>query len=140
MIATFPDNAINQELKARLHNLDVNGTTFKFYIKNVTSESQKFYFLKSTQISQLDFNKCGTGHITSTEIQVVVILPKNQGSELILNKAIEALYTELEDFSLPVDTGLTVNRIELSVDNDLTEKIGGDIVYRKIVRVETHIK
>ena len=139
MIAAFPDNAINKELRDRLNNLDVDGTTFKFYVKNVTSEKQNFYFLKSTQISQPDFNKCGTGHITSTEIQVVVILPKNQGSELILNNAVSALYSELEDFSLPGSTGLVVNRVELSVENDLSEKIGGNVVYRKIVRLETTI-
>lgn len=136
MIAAFPDNDINLELYNRLNNLDVDGTTFKFYVKQVTSEKQNFYFLKSTQISQPSNTKCGTGHITSTEIQVTVILPKNVGSEDLLNKAVAALYVELEDFNIP---GRSVNNLELSVDNDLTEEIGGNIVYRKIVRMETTI-
>lgn len=137
MIAPFPDNAINTELYNRLNNLDVNGTTFKFYVKQVTSDKQKFYFLKSTQLNQPDFTKCGTGYINSTEIQVVAILPKNSGSELILNNAVAALFTELEDFN--VSGALNVSKVELSVDNDLTEDIGGDIVYRKIVRMELTI-
>lgn len=140
MISAFPDNQINAELKTRLNNLDVNGTIFKYYVKNVTSDNQKFYFLKSTQITQPEFNKCGTGHITSTEIQVTVILSKNKGSELILNNAVAALYSALDGFSLDAGTGLVVNRSELSVDNDLTEKTGANIVYRKIVRLETHIR
>ena len=60
MIAPFPDNPINTELYNRLNNLDVNGTTFKFYVKQVTSDKQKFYFLKSTQLNQPDFTKCGS--------------------------------------------------------------------------------
>lgn len=139
MIAAFPDNEINKELFSRLNNLDVNGITFKFFVKRATSQEPKYYFLKSTQVSQPEFNKCGTGHITSTEIQVVVILPKNQGSEALLNMAVAALYVQLEDFSLPVSTGLKVNRVELSVDNDLTEETGSEVVYRKIVRMETTI-
>ena len=139
MIAEFPDNDINAELKSRLDNLDVNGNEYKFYVKRVTSQKQKFYFLKSTKLNSPFETKCGTGHITPTQIQATVIQPKNVGSELILNNAIAALFNLLEDFSLPSSTGLVVNRHVLSVINDLEEDIGGDTVYRKIVLMETTI-
>lgn len=137
MRTAFPDNAINLELFNRLNNLDVNGTTFKFFVQRVP-EDVNFYFLKSTQPSQEGgVTKCGKGWETSTEIQVVVILPKRSGSEKILNRAVAELMIQLDDFSL--SSPFVVNQVTLSVDNNLTEVVGGNVVHRKIVRMETII-
>ena len=135
----LPDNDINTELKARLHNMEIDGNMFKFYVSNVTSAKVKFYFLVGTQINNADPTKCGKGWENATEIQVITIFPKNTGSKYLMNEATNGLIQELKDFSLPTATGLKVNRVRINVENELIEETRAETVFRKIVRIETRI-
>lgn len=139
MTAQLPDNEINKELRSRLHNMEIGTYMFKFHISKATSARDKFYFLVSTQLNAKQSNKCGNGWINSTEIQVVVIFPKNTGSKNIINLAANGVIQELEDFTLPSATGLKVNLVDLSIDNELIEDTQSEVVYRKIIRMETNI-
>lgn len=136
MNTALPDNAINAEIKSRLHNSDVNGTDFPLYLARVTSNNAKNYYLINTQLNQSTSTKCGKGWLNSTEIQVVVILDKNDGSKKLLNEATEVLRQELEDFSL---TGFSVNNVDINIENELVTESNSEIVYQKIVRLETQI-
>lgn len=139
MTAQLPDNEINKELRSRLHNMEIGTYMFKFHVSRATSTRDKFYFLVSTQLNTKQSNKCGNGWINSTEIQVVVIFPKNTGSKNIMNLAANEAIQELEDFTLPSATGLKVNLVDLSIDNELVEETKSEVVYRKIIRMETSI-
>ncbi len=140
MNAVLPDNFINRELRARLDNLEVDGISFRLFDSRVTSSNPRQYFLISTQLNNQEFNKCGNGWENSTEIQVIVRADKNSGSKALLNNATQEVLTELSDFSLPQSTGLVVNRLELGVANELVDERGSEIVYQKIVRMETSIR
>ena len=135
----IPDNHINKELKARLNNLDVDGTAFKFFDSRATSSRSKNYFLLSTQLNGSRRTKCGKGWLNSTEIQVVVIHPLNTGSKALMNRATEELLNEIDDFSLPVGSGFTVNGVETYIANEIVQNEDSNVVYRKIVRMETTI-
>lgn len=139
MITTLPDNAINTELKARLHNMEVGGETFKFYVTNVTSAKVKNYFLVGTQLNLPKHTNCGVGWFNETVIQVVTIYPKNTGSKALMNDATNDVIQELEDFSLPVLTGLIVSLVTLDIENELIEDTASEVVYRKIIRMKTTI-
>lgn len=136
MNTALPDNAINAEIKARLHNSDVNGVNFPLYLSRVTSANEKNYYLINTQLNQPTSTKCGKGWLHSTEIQVIVVLDTNEGSKKLLNEATELLRQELEDFSL---TGFAVNKIDLSIENELVTNTESEIVYQKIIRLEIQI-
>ena len=140
MISPLPDNEINKELKARLHNMEVDGQTFKFYVSKVTSAKDRFYFLVNTQLNAPDNSKCGTGWIHATEIQVVCIHPKNMGSKALLNEATNDLIQELQDFSLPTLSGMSVSLVTINVENELVEDVSSEVVYRKIVRLELRVR
>lgn len=140
MNAVLPDNEVNKEIASRLHNSEVDGLTFPLYVSRVTSGNPKQYFLINTQLNNQEFNKCGNGWENSTEIQVIVRQPKNTGSKVLLNNATQEVLSQLADFSLPVLTGLKVNRVELSVANELVDERGNEIVYQKIIRLETSIR
>ncbi|MEM6814899.1 MAG: hypothetical protein AAF600_10945 [Bacteroidota bacterium] len=140
MIAAYPNNDINRELKARLNNLDVGGTNFRIFDSRVTTNNIRNYILISTQLNQPEFNKCGDGWENSTEIQIIVRSKKNQGSKALLNQAAQSVLDELQDFSLPVSTGLAVNSVVLSDVNELVDDRGSEIVYQKILRMETSIR
>lgn len=139
MIAAFPDNAINTEIKARLHNAGVDGKTFPLFISRATNSKEKQFFLISTQLNDPNFNKCGDGWENSTEIQVIVRVNKNSGSKALLNNATQEVLTQLSDFSLPGSTGLTVNKIQLSTPNEIVLTEGNEVIYQKIIRMETLI-
>nr|WP_299488595.1 hypothetical protein [uncultured Allomuricauda sp.] len=139
MIAAFPDNAINTEIKARLHNAGVDGKTFPLFTGRATNSKAKQFFLISTQLNDPNFNKCGDGWENSTEIQIIVRLNKNSGSKALLNNATQEVLTQLSDFSLPGSTGLTVNKIQLSTPNEVVLTEGNEIIYQKIIRMETLI-
>ena len=139
MTTELPDNAINTELKARLHNMDIGGIIFKLYVSNVTSAKVKNYFLVGTQLNNPEPTKCGVGWYNETVIQVITIYPKNTGSKALMNNATNGVIQELEDFSLPVLTGLHINSVFLDVDNELIEDTASEIVYRKIIRMKTTI-
>jgi len=139
MTTTLPDNELNKELKARLQNMEVGNEMFKFFVSRITSQKVKFYFLVTTQLNQPEVTKCGKGWRNSTEIQVTTIYPKNTGSKALMNDATDGVIREIEDFSLPVTTGLKVSTVDISVDNELVENTNSEIVYRKIVRLETLI-
>lgn len=140
MNAVLPDNEVNKEIASRLHNSEVDGLTFPLYVSRVTSGNPKQYFLINTQLNNQEFNKCGNGWENSTEIQVIVRQPKNTGSKVLLNNATQEVLSQLADFSLPSSTGLKVNRVELSVANELVDERGNEIVYQKIIRLETSIR
>ncbi|MEM6895719.1 MAG: hypothetical protein AAF554_18640, partial [Bacteroidota bacterium] len=86
------------------------------------------------------FNKCGDGWENSTEIQIIIRSKKNQGSKALLNQAAQSVLNELQDFSLPISTGLAVNSVILSDVNELVDDRGSEIVYQKILRMETSIR
>ena len=138
MTATLPDNAINKELRARLNNLDVNGTSFPFFVGRTGDTSPSNYFLVNTQLNGQQSTKCGRGWLNSTEIQVVVTLPRNTGSKKMLTDATNELIQALEAFALP-GSGLSVSNQQLNVENQLTEINGTDVIYRNIIRFETRI-
>lgn len=140
MNAVLPDNEVNKEIASRLHNSEVDGVTFPLYVSRVTSGNPKQYFFINTQLNNQEFNKCGNGWENSTEIQVIVRQPKNTGSKVLLNNATQEVLSQLADFSLPSSTGLKVNRVELSVANELVDERGNEIVYQKIIRLETSIR
>jgi hypothetical protein len=140
MISALPDNEINKELKARLHNMDVGTETFKFYVSKVTSAKDRFYFLVNTQLNSPDNSKCGTGWIHATEIQVVCMFPKNTGSKALLNQATNDVIQELQDFSLPVASNISVSLVTINVENELVEDTAGEVVYRKILRLELRVR
>lgn len=140
MIAALPDKHIRKEVYDRIHNSVINTVTFPCYTERVTSGNPDAYFLVSTQLNQPEFNKCGDGWENSTEIQVVVRLKRNSGSKVLLDDATQEVLSELQDFSLPSSTGLKVNQVTLSVDNEIVDERGSEIVYQKIIRLETHIR
>ena len=140
MNSVLPDNFVNKEIYDRLHNAVIDMVTFPCYTSRATSANPKNYYLISTQLNDQEFNKCGNGWDNSTEIQVIVRLSKNSGSKALLNNATQYALDELSDFSFPVETGLKVNRVELSVVNELVTEEGSEIVYQKIIRLQTSIR
>jgi len=134
-----PNKYIRKEIYDRIHNADIGGIIFKCFDSRVTSEDIKTYFLISTQLNQPSRTKCNRGWINSTEIQVIVRTFKNTGSRVLIDDAVDEVLTELDEFSLPVGTGLHVSISELSVDNEFVQDVGGEIIYTKIMRLETTI-
>lgn len=140
MNANYPNKYIRSEIYDRLHNADINGTTFPVFTERATVSNSKNYYLISTQLNTQTFNKCGNGWDNSTELQVIVRRRKNEGTKLLLDDAVQEALTELDDFSLPSTTGLKVNRVELSVDNEIVDERGSEIVYQTIIRMLTSIR
>jgi hypothetical protein len=134
-----PDKHIRKEIYDRIHNAEINGITFKCFDTRVTSDNVKNYFLIGTQLNQPNRTKCGRGWINSTEIQVIVISKKNQGSRVLLDDAVNECLVELDNFSLPTLSGMKVSVNNLSIDNEIVDVQGGEIVYTKILRLETTI-
>lgn len=134
-----PDKHIRKEIYDRIHNMEVGGQTFKCFDDRSTSSSTKNYFLLSTQLNQPTRTKCGRGWTNSTEIQVVTRQPKNHGSRVLLDDAVNGVLEELDGFTLPTASGMKVNLWELSIDNELSQEAGGEIVRVKIIRLETTI-
>lgn len=139
MNTIIPDKHIRKEIYDRIHNAEVNGITFKCFDNRVTSSNAKNYFLLSTQLNQPNRTKCGRGWLNSTEIQVITRSPKNQGSRVLLDNAVNEVISLLEDFSLPTATGLKVIINDLSVDNELTDFEGAEIINIKIIRLTTTV-
>lgn len=139
-MANLPDKYIRKEIYDRLHNAVINGSTFPCYTSRVTSSTPDQYYLISTQLNNPEYNKCGNGWENSTEIQVIVRLHKNSGSKVLLDDATQELLTELDDFSLPVSTGLKVNWVDLTVENEIVDEQASEIVYQKIVRMTIRIR
>jgi hypothetical protein len=134
-----PDKHIRKEIYDRIHNMEVGGQTFKCFDDRATSSNTKNYFLLSTQLNQPNRTKCGRGWINSTEIQVVTRQPKNHGSRVLLDDAVNGVLEELDGFTLPTASGMKVSLWELSIDNELSQEAGGEIVRVKILRLETTI-
>jgi hypothetical protein len=139
MTAILPDKYIRKEIYDRIHNMDIGGTLFKCYDTRATQSGAMEYTLVSTQLNQPEDTKCGGGWSNSTEIQVIIITEKNTGSRVLLDDAVQEVLSELNDFSLPVATGLRVSNSKLSVDNEIIDDVGSKIAYRKIVRMQTTI-
>lgn len=139
MNTSLPDKYIRKEIYDRIHNMEINSVTFKCYDTRVTSANPSQYFLITTQLNQPNRTKCGRGWINSTEIQVVVRLKKNSGSRVLLDDAVNGVLTELDEFSLPVLSGMKVSVNDLSIDNELSQIEGGEIIYTKIIRLETTV-
>lgn len=135
MNTSLPDKHIRKEIWTRIHNAEIDGVTFPCYDSRVTSANVKNYYLITTQLNQPSRTKCGRGWTNSTEIQVVNIVKKNQGSKLLIDNATDEILTELDDFSLPIASGMKVSEVDLSVDNELVEVLDSHIIYRKIVRL-----
>lgn len=139
MNTIVPDKFIRKEIYDRIHNMDINGTMFKCFDTRSTANDQDFYTLVSTQLNQPELSKCGNGWSNSTEIQIITRYPKNTGSRVMIDDAVNEVIEELTEFSLPVSTGLKVNQQQLSIDNEIVNVERGEIVYTKIVRLETTI-
>ena len=134
-----PDKYIRKEIYDRIHNAEVNGIMFKCFDTRVGNGNYKNYFLITTQLNQPNRTKCGRGWINSTEIQVIVISKKNQGSRILLDDAVNECLVELDNFSLPSQTGMKVSLNNISIDNEIVDVRGGEITYTKILRLETTI-
>ena len=136
MNAQLPDNALNAELKTRLDNLNVNGVVFPFFVGRVGATNPKNYFLVTTQLNDVEETKCGKGWRNSTEIQVIVRQPINLGSKELLNQATEAARQALEDLTI---FGYAINRQEFYIFNELIEERESEIIYQKIIKLETEL-
>lgn len=134
-----PDKYIRKEIADRIHNTEVDGIMVKCYDSRVTSINPSEFFLISTQLNQPNRTKCGRGWINSTEIQVIVRRGKNEGSRLFMDNLVNEVMIELDAFSLPVISGFTVSLDELSIDNEIVENTGSEIIYTKILRLQTTI-
>ena len=134
-----PDKFIRKEIYDRIHNADVGGILFKCYDSRVTIGDVKQYYLISTQLNQPNRTKCGRGWINSTEIQVIVRSSKNTGSRVLLDDAVNEVLVELDEFSLPISTGIKISVNNISIDNELVEESGSEIIYTKILRLETTV-
>ena len=134
-----PDKYIRKEIYDRIHNAEVNGVLFKCFDSRVTSTNVKNYFLISTQLNQPNRTKCNRGWLNSTEIQVIVISPKNTGSRVLMDDAVNEVLTELDNFALPTATGMSVSLSEISLDNEFVNVTGAEIVYTKVIRLEITI-
>lgn len=134
-----PDKHIRKEIYDRIHNADVNGELIKCYDSRVTANNPKYYFLISTQLNQPNRTKCGRGWINSTEIQVIARFKKNEGSRVMIDDMVNEVLEELDQFRLPTATGFKVSTDDLSIDNELTEPSGSEVIYTKILRLETTI-
>lgn len=139
MNTNLPDKHIRKEIYDRIHNMEVDGVTFKCYNQRTVAKNDKQYFLVTTQLNQPNRSKCGRGWFNSTEIQVVVRKPKNFGSVLLLDNAVDSVLTELESFSLPISSGMKISEDDVSVDNQIEEITGGEIIYTKILRLVSKV-
>lgn len=133
----IPDNLINARIKTLAHNMVVDSKTFPVFVSRATTSRSKNYILINTQLNQPEFNKCGDGWENSTEIQIIVILDTNAGSKVLLNNATNELISRLENFTLST---VTVNKNHLSVVNEITENRKGQVIYTKVMRLETSIR
>ena len=134
-----PDKHIRKEIYARIHNTEVDSKIIKCYDSRVTSKDPEEYFLISTQLNQPNRTKCNRGWINSTEIQVIVRRKKNEGSRVFIDDATNEVLKELDNFTLPTLSGFKVSLSELSLDNDLVQEDKGEIIYTKVLRLETTI-
>lgn len=139
MNTIVPDKFIRKEIYDRIHNMDINGTMFKCFDTRTTASNQNFYTILSTQLNQPLPNKCGNGWENSTEIQVITRYSKNVGSRVMLDDAVNEVIEELSEFSLPSTTGLKVNEQQLSIDNEIVNTERGEVVYTKVIRLQTTI-
>jgi hypothetical protein len=134
-----PDSFVRKEIRARLHNMEVDTLTIPCFDNRVVNSNSKNYILISTQLNQPNRTKCGRGWINSTELQVVVRQDKNTGSRVLLDNITTQVIEELDDFQLPTMDGMKVSLVELSVDNEFSQELQGEIITVKVVRLETTI-
>jgi len=134
-----PDKYIRKEIYDRIHNAEVDGIVVKCYDSRVTANDPEQYFLISTQLNQPNRTKCGRGWINSTEIQIIVRRPKNEGTRVFLDNLVNEVLVELDEFSLPAITGFKVNLDDLTIDNEIVEETKSEIFYTKILRLETTV-
>ena len=134
-----PDKYIRKEIYDRIHNAEVDGIVVKCYDSRVTANDPEQYFLISTQLNQPNRTKCGRGWINSTEIQIIVRRPKNEGTRVFLDNLVNEVLVELDEFSLPVVSGFKVSLDDLTIDNEIVEETKSEMFYTKILRLETVI-
>jgi len=134
-----PDKYVRKEIYDRIHNAEISGIMVKCYDTRATVGSDKQYYLISTQLNQPERTKCNRGWLNSTEIQCIVIRKKNEGSRVFLDDMTDKVLTELDDFSLPLASGMKVSLSEVSIDNEVADDSGSEIYYSKIIRLESTI-
>lgn len=138
-MAGLPNKHIRKAIYDVIHNMDVNGTTFPCYTEQTGTNSGNYYTLLSTQLNTQESTKCGPGWINDTEIQVVVRVPKNQGSKVLIDDAVDAVITELRDVQLAGASGMRINKRTVDVVQEFSDESATNITYRQIIRFQTHI-
>lgn len=66
-------------------------------------------------------------------------MPKNQGSKVLIDDAVDAVITELRDVQLAGAAGMRINKRTVDVVQEFSDESATNITYRQIIRFQTHI-
>lgn len=138
-MASLPDKWIRKAIYDAINNMVVDTITFPCYTEQTGGYSGNYYTLLSTQLNSSSETKCGRGWINDTEVQVIVRVPKNQGSKLLIDNATDAVITALDSLTLDAGSGMKINDREVNIANEFSDETTSQIIYRKIVRLTSEI-
>lgn len=138
-MAGLPDKFIRKAVYDRIHNMEVDTITFPCYTEQTGTASPDYYTLLSTQLNNQRFTKCGSGWDHSLQIQVIVRVPKNQGSKVLIDNAVDEILTELADLALDAGAGMKISEKVTDILNEFSEELGNKIVYRKIISLQVRV-
>lgn len=133
-----PNKYIRKEIFNRVSGMVIGGITFKVFDSVGYITSEKAYVVVMSQLNQPLNTKCNKGWINNTEIHIIYKSDKKQGSRLGIDDAVQELLNRLDNFSI-TDTEVTCSRSEIYMDEDTVEETDSEIIYRKVVRLETII-
>lgn len=119
--------------------VDPGRIVFPCYTEQTGNNSPDFYSLLSTQLNNQNFTKCGSGWDHSLQIQVIARVPKNQGSKLLIDNAVDEVLTELGDLALDAGAGMKISEKVTDVLNEFSDELGNKIVYRKIILLQVRV-
>lgn len=138
-MAGLPNKHIRKAIYDVIHNMDVNGVTFPCYTEQSSIANPSNYTLLSSQFNTTAQTKCEKGWTNDTEIQVIVRVPKNQGSKVLLDDAVDAVITELRDVQIALAAGMRINQRTIDVVQEFSDETTSHIVYRSVIRFQTRI-
>ncbi len=147
MIKSLPDKWIRKAITDAFNGSVVDGQTINAYDTNITNDGNtdtpRNYVLMTTQSNEVDkADKCE--HFWDSYILLDIITTYkrkgNQGSRLLADNILDELREALVDLQLDAASGLEIINQRMSFPSDLHATNGGEIIYRKFLRLNLYIK
>lgn len=138
-MAGLPDKWIRKAVYDGINDMVVDTITFPCYTEQTGVNSGDYYTLLSTQLNGQNFTFCGSGWDHSLEIQVIVRVPKNQGSKVLIDNAVNTILTALNTLALDAGAGMKISEKVIDIVTEFSDELANKIVYRKIIRLQVRV-